>query len=114
MRDPLFFSARRTVLNCKASVMHNAAIEFQIGSEMDFFFASLWLELTLFRSLTLPEIAQVTTEDLDEMRTALFFFSSRRTVLNCKASVTHNAPIEFQIGQEMDFFRFCLARTDIF
>ena len=31
------FSARRTVLNCKASVMHNVAIELQIGPEIAIF-----------------------------------------------------------------------------
>ena len=32
-----FFAARRTVMNCKASVMHNVAIELQIGPEIAIF-----------------------------------------------------------------------------
>ena len=87
--------------------MHYAAIEVQIGPEMDFF-------RLVFTRTDIISVLNLTrnSPDLDEMRTALFF-SARRTVLNCKASVTHNAAIEFQIGAVMDFFRFCLARTDI-
>ena len=40
------------------------------------------------------------------------FFSAPRTVWNCPAFVTM-AAIEFQIGAEMEFVRFFLARTDI-
>ena len=68
------------------------------------FFDSFWLGPTLFRSQTLPGIARVTTEDLDEMRPVGFFFRPP----NCLV-----VAIEFQIGPEMDFFRFFLAATEI-
>ena len=71
----------RTV-KCQASVLIRivTANEFQIGAEMDFCFASLWLGPTSFRSSTLPGIAQVTTEDLDEMRFFLLPAQMSRTV----------------------------------
>ena len=55
-------------------------------------------------------MGRVTTEDLDEIR-SVGFFPARRTV---KPSLHIMAAIEFRIGPEMDFFRFFLARTEIF
>ena len=70
-----FLSARTHIFRGWAQIISGMIISREVfaSTKMDIFFGSFGLEPTLFQPQTFPEITQVTTEGLDEIRTWFFF-----------------------------------------